>query len=137
MLCYSGNVQILIIVSYKALIIKSCFYIDFKTKQNFDILVVCLCLLVCVCCIFQPASGCFMWCDHASPNIACWSHELFQSNLFGNRFDGTEGTAHNVIACTALNPHSTLLNIEPVPQVLKQVVNLSCLYMFSIKWSIG
>ena len=42
------------------------------------------------------------------------------------QFDGAEGAAHNVIACTALNPHSTLLNIEPVPQVLKQVVNLSC-----------
>ena len=26
-----------------------------------------------------------------------------------------------------LNPHSTHLNNEPVPQVLKQVVNLSCL----------
>ena len=35
----------------------------------------------------------------------------------------------DVIACTALNPHSTLLNFEPVPQVLKQVVNMCCFLM--------
>ena len=40
---------------------------------------------------------------------------------------GTKGT---------LNPHSTHLNNEPVPQVLKQVVNLSCYNygMFSQKY---
>ena len=32
--------------------------------------------------------------------------------------------------CRTLNPHSTPLNNEPVPQVLKQVVHLSCFHWY-------
>ena len=58
--------------------------------------------------------------------------DLICFQRFGNRFDGAEGATHNLTVCTALNPHSTLLNMEPVPQVLKQVVNLSCLFCNTI-----
>ena len=97
-------------------------------------------MLVTVCCVFRPVN----WCPHD----ICWSKsfvsawkQIFSSFSITNKKIKKKGTTSFVrpsivwmlMASKGLwTPHSTPLNNETVPQVLKQVVNLSCLSHFQV-----